>query len=178
MAGPLAGLALALAVSLPGGALAQDSTAQGNASASVIQPLTATALEDLSFGAVTVGTSGGTLAVAANGTGASTSGSVRQLCSNAAQCQPHPARFTVSGERDRTYRVSLPDSLEAQGDLSGTSLTVDALTLVSRNRGTADGGHLDPEGEDIFAVGGTLQVPAGTPADTYRAQFDVIVSYD
>ena len=173
-----AAFALVIGLTLPVDVQAQASSAQGDASASVIEPLTATALEDLSFGAITVGTDGGTLVVAANGAGAQVGGSVRQMCSNAAQCQTHPAHFAVSGEAGRSYRVNLPDSLLAQGDRTGTSLTVDSLSFASRNRSTADGGQLDVDGKDTFSVGGTLQVPAGTPADIYRAQFPVIVSYD
>ncbi len=177
----LAALVLAGA-GVPGNAQAQQNiatgTATGSASASVIQPLAATALEDLSFGAITVGASGGTLRVPATGGSAVPGGSVRPLCGNAGQCQPHPARFAVNGEPGRTYSVTLPASLVALGQRHGTGLAVDDLGLVSRNRGASDGGQLDAAGEDGFAVGGTLQVPAGTPADHYRAQFSVTVTYD
>jgi hypothetical protein len=174
-------LAAALVVlALPGPALAQDGTATGSASASVIRPLAATAVEDLSFGAITVGAtaSGGTVAVPPNGGGASYAGSVRQLCSGGGQYQPHPARFAVSGEAGRTYRVTLPAGIVALGQRGGTGLDVTGMVLHSANRGSTTGGQLDAGGEDSFAVGGTLQVPAGTPADLYRAQFPVTVSYD
>lgn len=165
---------------LPGMVRAQDATASGSASASVIRPLAATALEDLSFGAITLGSSsaGGTVSVPPDGGAAAYGGSVRQLCSGGGPCQPHPARFAVSGEAERTYRVDLPARIEAVGERSGTSLPVTGLRLHSTNRGSVTGGQLDSAGEDGFAVGGTLQVPAGTPADVYRAQFPVTVSYD
>ena len=38
-------------------------------------------------------------------------------------------------------------------------------------------GLLDESGYDAFSVGGTLVVPASTPADRYEAKIEVIVTY-
>lgn len=174
--------AIVLSASLsPAVAQAQEMTASGRAAASVVRPLSATALADLSFGAISVGGSqagGGQVTVAPQGTGATYAGSVRQQCSGNVACQPHPARFAVSGEAGRAYRVTLPATIEALGSRTGTGLTVAALALLSANRASASGGQLDAGGSDNFTVGGTLLVTPGTPADTYRAEFAVTVSYD
>lgn len=162
-------------------AQAREVIASGNASASVVRPLNTTALSDLSFGAITVGggqAAGGAVTVAPQGIGTSYSGSVRQLCGGGGSCQPHPARFAVSGEGGRSYRVALPASVLASGSRTGALLPVDQLTLHSRNSAGSSGGQLDASGSDVFAVGGTLQVAPGTPADVYRAEFAVTVSYD
>lgn len=67
----------------------------------------------------------------------------------------------------------------AIGRRTGYPLTVSQMTFSSTNGSTAlGGGQLDQEGEDIFFVGGTLQLPAGTPADLYQADLPVSVSYN
>ena len=177
------GLACAILLGMAGlpAAQAREATASGNASASVVRPLSTTALADLSFGAITVGNgpaAGGTVIVAPQGTGASYSGSARHLCSGGPSCQPHPARFAVSGEGGRSYRVSLPASVAAVGSRSGAVLAVADLAMQSANSAHSAGGLLDIAGHDSFAVGGTLLVTPGTPADSYRAEFSVTVSYD
>jgi hypothetical protein len=162
-------------------AQARDASASGDASASVVRPLRTTALADLSFGAITVGggqTAGGSVTVAALGNSTSFAGSVRPLCNGGGACQPHPARFAVSGEGARSYRVALPASLSATGSRTGAILPVERLTLHSSNSAGTSGGLLDASGNDRFTIGGTLQVAPGTPADSYRAEFSVTVSYD
>ena len=147
--------------------------ATGQARATVVQPISATALADLSFGAITVGTGEGTVLVPADGSSAAYGGSVRQTCAGAAACQPHPARFAVRGEPQRAWRIAVPDTVLAQGSHTGTMLPVTGLTPDS---GTAR--RLDAMGTGEFTIGGTLGVPRGTPPDTYRAEFPVIVSYE
>ena len=173
-------MALALAAITAGApALAQpgdSQAAEGNASATVVRPISAVALTDLSFGAITLGNggaTGGTVVVSATGGPATYTGSVRQTCAGSAACQPHPARFRVSGEPERAYRVTVPEAITARGSRTATLLPVAALVTAS-----ATGWTLDRQGTGAFTVGGTLQVPDGTPPDSYRAEFPVIVAYD
>ena len=159
---------------------AEEATAQGQASATVVRPLTTRALEDLSFGAITVGQSaGGEVLVAPGGEATRYSGTVRQACGQGADCASHPARFAVTGEAGRSYSVVLPTGVQARGTRTGTLLHLSALTLATRNPGApAGGGQLDAAGEDSFAVGGVLQVPAATRPDTFRADLPVTVNYN
>lgn len=67
----------------------------------------------------------------------------------------------------------------AFGRQTGYPLTVSRMTISSTNGPTVlGGGQLDQEGEDTFFVGGTLELPAGTPADSYQADLPVSVSYN
>lgn len=178
---PTGAAALLLAGTLAPSAHAQVVTASGSAAASVVRPLSAMAEADLSFGAISLGTgqaAGGNVVVAPQGGAATYGGSVRQICGGNSACQPHPARFAVSGEADRAYRVTLPTTVVAIGTRSGAGLAVADLALLSRNSAGASGGLLDASGSDSFTVGGTLQVLPGTQADTYRAEFAVTVAYD
>lgn len=67
----------------------------------------------------------------------------------------------------------------AIGRHTGYPLTVSQMSIANTNGPTAlGGGQLDQEGEDIFFVGGTLELPAGTPADLYQADLPVSVNYN
>jgi hypothetical protein len=177
----LAGAVLPALLSAPGMAQAEGRESQGNATAMVVRPISTIALADLSFGAIAVGNAGaqgGSVIVNPQGSGASYTGSVRAVCIGNTDCQPHPARFAVRGEAGRGYRVTLPGELQARGTRSGALLAVADLALRTDSGGSGNGGQLDLAGSDRFTIGGTLAVPRGTPADTYRADFPVIVTYD
>lgn len=180
----VAGLAAASCCSA-GSASSRESEATGSASATIIQPISATALADLSFGGIALGRNsadggagGGAVIVLPQETGATYAGSARQQCGGQSACQPHPARFAVRGEAGRAYRIAMPSGLEARGTRSGAALAVSALTVSSVSQPGAAGGLTDASGRDTFSIGGTLLVPPGTPADVYRAEFAVTVSYD
>lgn len=159
----------------------QTGTAQGWATASVIDPLHAVQEQDLSFGAVTASpTTSGEVTVDPSGGTASFHGGAQAACPGTAAtiCTAHPARFAVSGEALRTYTIDLPDQIVAQGQRTGTSLVVSNLISRSRNRPDLErGGALDLYGKDTFTIGGTLAVPAGTRSDIFRADLPVLVQY-
>lgn len=105
-------------------------------------------------------------------------GAVQAVCGAEPACQPHPARFAVSGEPGRAYRVMLPAAVEAHGQRSAARLTVVALTVHSLASAEDASGLLDAEGEGSFAVGGTLSVNAQALPDIYHAIVPVTVTYD
>lgn len=168
------------AAALPSAAAADTSTAAGQASATVVEPLRTVPLDDLSFGTLTVGVAtGGEVQVSAAGSSASYSGTAAPSCGLAMQCSPHAARFAVSGEANRSYRVQLPVLVQARGARTGQLLDVSRLVVRSQNRAVAHPrGLLDSEGGDEFTIGGRLTVPAATRPDTFRAEIAVSVSYD
>ncbi len=162
-------------------ALAQPGMqASGHAEAEVVVPIRAVRLADLSFGSVVVGAVGeGSVEVAPDGSPPRYVDAARSGCSGQSECLPHPARFGVSGEPDRSYRVSLPGSIIASGVRTGVGLPVMNIVVRSQNDPAGAGeGRLDNAGHDIFFVGGTLRVPAGTRPDLFRADLSIIVTYN
>lgn len=162
-------------------AIAQtNGQAAGRAVAEVVIPVRAVPLSDLSFGAVVIGAAGeGSVAVAADGSAPRYNNATRSRCAGEAQCMPHPAKFEVSGEPGRSYRVSLPRQITAYGVRTGAGLIVGSLDVRSVNAASSQGeGRLDNGGHDNFFVGGVLQVPAGTTPDVFRAELPVIVTYN
>ncbi|MFC3099898.1 DUF4402 domain-containing protein [Altererythrobacter lauratis] len=147
----------------------------------MIRPIRAVSVADLSFGRLALamgGAGGGTVTIDPRGGPGAYSGVVRPACGAEPSCLPHPARFAVSGEPGRSYRVLLPDTVEARGQRSAARLTVHALSLHSvASAGTASG-LLDAEGEGAFSVGGTLTVGALASPDIYHASVPVTVTYD
>ena len=154
-------------------------TALGTASAVVVEPLTTRPLDDLDFGAVVVSQSaGGSVTVPPDTAAATYTGLAASACS-ASDCGAHPARFAVRGEPGRRYQVALPGEVYALGrSRASVSLLVTRLTMRTASF-DAEGqtGLLDESGRDAFSVGGTLVVPASTPADRYEAKIEVIVTY-
>ncbi len=173
-------IALAAFMALPGPVQAEPAIAEGRVSATIVEPLRAVPLEDLTFGTLSVGReAGGEVRVSAATSQAAYSGTAAPACAAATQCAPHAARFAVSGEADRAYRVEMPTDVFARGELTGQVLKVSALEIRSRNQPAANWrGTLDPSGKDEFAIGGTLTIPAATKADSFRADLAIAVFYD
>ncbi|KLE34157.1 DUF4402 domain-containing protein [Aurantiacibacter luteus] len=177
---------LLLALLLPANVHAQEAaaSARGGATAAVVDPLRIEYLRDLAFGSLTVGTAGeGAVTVSPAPAGAAPryTGSAAPLCSGGtgADCAPYAAQIAVRGEPGRSYRVDLPASVMASGRATGRQLAVEDLVVRSRERPLADRrGRLDPQGRDTLEIGGTLRVPAATPADHFRAELAVFVAYD
>ncbi|QKG70606.1 DUF4402 domain-containing protein [Erythrobacter mangrovi] len=164
-------------------ALARDGTsasATGSASAAIVQPITVRALEDLLFGTLAIGTdASGSITVDPASGSVAFLGALRSVC-GAGGCLAHPAVFGVTGEAGRRYRIDAPASAIANPvEGAGPALSVvDIQISVSSLPGNATIGLLDSNGEDRFRLGGTLQVPAGSPAGFYRADVEVVVTYD
>ena len=165
-------LLLALAMAVP------DAQA---ATASVIRPLSVTAIADMDFGTIThLPGVGGTATVSPGSGGASFAGGASAVCSGSDCASAHAARFAVTGEPQRNYTIRLPGTVTATGStigIGGTAppLTISALTL--RTRGGTGMPRLDASGNDGFEVGGTITLPADLPPARYRASFAVIVTY-
>lgn len=78
------------------------------------------------------------------------------------------AAFSVSGEADQSYSITLPSSVAIS---NGTqSMNVDGFT-GSKANGTL------VSGADTFTVGGTLNVAANQAAGEYTGTFTVTVEY-
>ena len=173
-----AGLA---AIQLPTAGIAESrDTAIGSAQAEVVEPIRAVPLAELSFGSVAVSKGAeGSVRIAADGSQAQYMNAARLSCDGSAACAPHRAMFEVRGGAGRAYRVTMPAYVIAYGARTGFGLNVTDLIMQSRNSpGTREGGLLNERGRDTFYVGGTLQVPAGTRPDHFRADLPILVSYN
>lgn len=166
-------------------ATGQSATATGQAQAMIITPIIAVSLNDLDFGSLTSSrTASGSVTVGSEG-GATYAGGAAPACPGGGSCGGvAPARFRVSGEAGRSYTVSAPTQISANGALIGgggsaPTLAIDELTvhLDSHAGSVTSIGELDSKGEDVISVGGRLNVPAGTPPAHYRATLTVMVTY-
>lgn len=157
------GLAAIAAAALISNAQAAPDTASttGNASATVITPITVAESVAMSYGTFAASpTIAGTLVLGTNGSVTATnvdyvSGAV-------------PGEFNVTGTASATYAVS------AISDITLTSGT-DTMTISSVN---TSGGTLTAGGIDTVLVGGTLNVGAGQAAGSYTGTYAVTVTYN
>lgn len=158
-----------------------EGTAVGVATAEVIAPLKLETLEPLEFGTIAVApNASGSITVPPSTSPAAFSGALSASCGSAALCRAQPAKFAVRGAPGRYYRIEYPSEATAQAIRgSASALTVTQISVASESLGGGNArGLLGPDGSDGFRIGGTLLVPGGTPAGTYRATLDVVVSYD
>lgn len=81
------------------------------------------------------------------------------------------ASFTVTGDSDATYNITLPSSCELAG--ATATMTADGFTL-----GPASAGNLGITGEQTVTVGATLHVAAGQAAEAYSGSFFFTVAYE
>ncbi len=176
---------LALFACTIGSAPAWATSAQGQAEATVIEPLVITRISDLDFGTVTLtpGTAGSVTIDPASGI--RFGGGASAACMSGGGCaSAHASRFAVRGEAGRDYTVQVPAVIMASGTLLGASfgvapdLAIGSIAVRTQSRpGSGFSGTLDGNGRDVFDVGGALIVPAGTPPARYRAVLPIIVTY-
>ncbi|MFM5906109.1 MAG: DUF4402 domain-containing protein [Novosphingobium sp.] len=171
-------------LAMPASTAQADATATGEAQAQVVVPLLVVPQQELSFGAVFASTAAGSVLVEATGETRYAGGAAPALLM-AGGFASHPALFAVRGEPFHDYAIGLPGAIIATGTLSDGSggaappLTVGALTVRSESQPSANRrGTLDQDGKDRFRVGGTIEIPGGTPAARYQAVVPVIVTYN
>jgi len=160
------------------GALAQSSaTASGNATATVIRPITLVSSTDLAFGSVVPGAAAGTLALTAASPAVPTATGITQPGTQAGTVTA--AVFDVGGEGSFTYSITLPAAAATiNGPLTAT-MTVDTFTksAVAGVLGTLSGAA-GAAGTQSFYVGGTLHVGANQAPGNYTGTFSVTVAYN
>ena len=140
-------------------------SATANAHATVLAPLTITAVTPLEFG---------TLASSAAGTVAITTGSVRSATGGVTLMggTPTAAEFDIVGTGSANYTVTLPTlPVVLTGSVSGT-MNVTALTTTI----PAGANTLPVGGTATLLMGGTLTVGAAQPAGSYTNATDLTVT--
>lgn len=158
--------AVAFSVLLGFSSASKAATTSAAVNVVVLSPISITKTSDLSFGDVYPD-------IAAIGTISIDSGSNR-TAGGAATLGPTSgtaAQFTVTGEANAAYILSLPTTAVSLNSPSGDTMNVD--TFINDGSGTLNGG-----GTEIVSVGATLRVGAKQVPGSYSGTFDVTVNYN
>jgi len=157
-------LSILVALLASGTAFAQSASA--DATASIVASLVITNTADLRFGNIVAG-------VGATVVSLSTAG-VRSGSGNVVAGAPFgAASFTVTGEADSTYVITLPTAAVPLTRTAGA----ETMTLTAINSDPTGTGLLTA-GTQTLLVGGTLNVGAGQVAGDYVGSFNVSVAYN
>jgi len=156
-----------IALGLSNSSFAQAS-ASASASATIVTPITIAKATDMNFGNVAVSaTNPGTVILSTGGV-RSTGGTGVTL--PAVTGTVAAASFTVSGQANYTYAITLPSSVTIT-DAGSHTMTVNAFTSNPSGTGTLSSG-----GTQTLNVGATLNVAAAQAAGTYTNATGVAVS--
>jgi len=91
------------------------------------------------------------------------------------------ATYTVTGEPDYTYAITLPSTITVTHTNTINTMTIGTLLAKSTSgteSHTATGTLASIVGTESFTVGGTLTVTAGQLAGVYAGTFNVTVAYN
>ena len=149
-------LAAAVAALLPTSAFA--ATAQGEATALVVAPITITHQTNAALDFGVFAAAAGQVSVS---TGGVAGGSIAQLGTVSADA------FDVAGDANRSFSIVTNSGSVTNGATSMTFTTT-----------SASSGLLDGTGNASFTVGGTLTVGGTEPAGTYSGSYDATVEYN
>lgn len=135
---------------------------------SPVTALSVSNTQGIAFGAFAAG-AGGSVVIAPAGTRSAT-GSVVLISSNTGAA----AQFTVSGDAEFTYAITLPaDGTATLSDGAGHSMNVNSFTSSPSLTG-----QLSFAGSQQLSVGATLNVGNNQPAGGYSGSFIVTVDYN
>lgn len=151
----------AVAALVAGGSYAAD--VDSSAGADIVAPLQVANATALYFGTV-VPSIANADTVIVSATGAKTCGAELTCLTS----DHTAAAFNVTGETDRVYTITLPNSVQISN--GSENMDVDNFT------GSKASGTLT-SGADSFTVGGTLDVGANQAAGEYTGTFTVTVEY-
>ena len=160
-------LVVILSITAITGAYAQES-ASASATATVVTPIAITKSTDMNFGNVTVKSDAdGTVILAPAGTREATAGaSLPTTAGNVGA-----ASFTITGEANYTYSITLPESVQLSSD--GNVMSITNFKSVPSGTGT-----LSAQGAETVSVGATLNLGVGQAAGEYTATEAVTVNYN
>lgn len=151
----------------------QPASATSASSTTIIAPIEISNSVPLAFGSFS-SRAAGTLVLTSGGVQSSTGG-VKLI--SAATGSPTAAKFTVKGQGNYAYTVTLPTSLTLTTAVAGTVKTMEVTTFVSSL--TSGTGSL-ASGTADFTVGATLNVLADQVVGLYESvtPFTVTVNYN
>jgi hypothetical protein len=146
------------------------STKSATASAKIVESLVLTNTVPLNFGTMTVPTTPATVTIAPGGVRTST-GTLSLLTIAPISTD---ATYTVAGDNNATYVVTLPADGVVSIISGSNSMTVNAFKLT----GDLTTRTLSGTGIGTFDVGATLGLSSGQAAGSYTGSFDVTVAYN
>jgi spore coat protein U-like protein len=149
-----------------------SATGTAEAKATLIRPITISMETNLNFGTIVVpsSTTGGTVMVSTDGT-TEVTGTDISLAESLGD-PPTTASFTVTGEPNGTYAITLPDDNTVTISGPGEDMTVTGFTSNPDGTGVLAGGT------QTLSVGATLNVGADQAAGEYAGEFTVTVAYN
>ena len=141
-------------------------TATASTTATIITPIAIEKDVDLNFGNIAVSpTLGGTVVLPTSGSRTKTGGVTLPVVTGTVSA----ASFTVTGEGNSTYSITLPSSAITLTGPSGT-MTVENFVSTPSNTGTLNSGTQEVK------VGATLNVGAAQAAGTYTNESGLFVT--
>lgn len=162
--------AAAFGAAAAGPVLAADN--QSVVSAVVVRPNTLVKTDDLDFGSLTVGPTGGTVTIDPVNNARSRTGGVTLVGTDAQR-----AIFQGSGGL-LLITVSGSTSVTLTRAGGGGSMTASLVRAVNNGGGIVLlGSTLFPSGVQTYYIGGTLNVPANQPPGDYSGTFTLTVNY-
>lgn len=167
-------LFVAIALMVAAKVLADDAHSKSaitNSKARVIAPISIlnTDGQGLDFGVIALGTTNSVVVVSASATVVAnvSSGNAVIVLSTPQKA----AKFTVSGEAEKTYSITLPESATI---VNGTN----SITISNFSSSNGAVGTIGTNGNDMFYVGGELTVPSDAIPAVYQGTFNVTVAYN
>ncbi len=165
----------ATAAGLPSGAAAQLADADASSRAIILRPNTLVKVEDLDFGSMISGPTGGTVTVSALTGARTTAGGVTPVGGSAQRAEFH-------GTGGAVLIIITGSNSASLARVGGGAPNMTAS--LTRARQTAGGPVALPNtaivfggGFRIFYVGGALNVPANQPPGDYVGSFTLTVNY-
>ena len=146
-----------------------QASATSNATATIVGPIGITNTQEMNFGNVAVGATGGTVVLTPAGVRSTTGGVTLPATAGTVT----EATFNVTGADGYTYAITLPSAALTISS-GGNNMTVDTFTSFPSGTGTLTGGS------EVLSVGATLNVAGSQPAGTYTSAtpFTVTVNYN
>jgi hypothetical protein len=148
-----------------------QSTASATASANIITPIAISKTVDMNFGNVAVSaTVAGTVVLDPAGARTRTAGVTLPNSVGTVTA----ASFTLSGDANRTFAITLPANNTIRIGAAGATMLVNTFTSTPSGTGALSGGAL------TLTVGATLNVDAAQAVGLYTSvtPFDVTVNYN
>ena len=155
-----------------------------NASARVVSAISINADRAMSFGALRVlSTEAATVKLRPKDSGREFSNQTAVLGINESENMSVAAIFTVQGEPNTNYKVSLPDSsIEINTTATGSNktMTVNNFTLSFDNTNVTSNltQQLSNDGNNKFTVGATLNIGALQTMGDYIGRFSIAIDYE
>jgi hypothetical protein len=167
-------VAIVMIVCLSSNVMAQASataTGSNNATAKILTTIAITQTHILNFGTMSLPTANAEVLLTPGGTRTAPVGNITLLAQAPVSA---PGAYSVSGDANATYLITLPVSSVTLAGPGTWTLSADNFACSYAGLASA----LDASGADNFTVGALLHVPNGVPAGTYTGSFNVTVAYN